>query len=257
ERDAAQAQPRADGAHLRAGARPARVRADGHGECRPLARTRHLALVDRADHAAGRDDAARLHARHLHRRHARAAGVPGAHAREPRADAGAGVFAAGAAGADRGRALAAGRLRDRAAARDAGVEAADAVPRAAGVGRRGDIAAVACAARCALRLRRLHEARRRQLPPPRAAVSALPPNAMRPPADLRGRHDLGEIVGYAWRIYLRNFGTLFALALLTVPVQMLAGAIQAQVDSGDRMNVTYALLLPNALVSLIAGAAVV
>jgi len=80
---------------------------------------------------------------------------------------------------------------------------------------------------------------------------------MRPPADLRGRHDLGEIVGYAWRIYLRNFGTLFALALLTVPVQMLAGAIQAQVDSGDRMNVTYALLLPNALVSLIAGAAVV
>jgi hypothetical protein len=88
-------------------------------------------------------------------------------------------------------------------------------------------------------------------------VSALPPNAARPPADLRGRHDLGEIVGYGWRIYLRNFSPLFALALLTVPVQMLVGAIQARVDAADRMNVTYALLLPNALVSLIAGAAVV
>ena len=62
ERDAAQAQPDHHRADLRPRARAARLRADGAGERRALARARHLALGRRAGRPAGRDDPARLHA---------------------------------------------------------------------------------------------------------------------------------------------------------------------------------------------------
>ena len=87
-------------------------------------------------------------------------------------------------------------------------------------------------------------------PPPQ------PPPAPRPTVALRGRHDLSEIVGYAYRIYARNFAALFALALLTVPLRLLQGVIEDRVD-GDAQSFTGLLQLPEALVGLIASGAIV
>ena len=156
QRDAAQAQPGAVRARLRPRARDARLRADVVRERRALARARHLALVDRAHHAAGLVRPARLHARHLHRRRARPQRLPGAHAPEPRADAGPRVLAARDARADRHGPLAAGRVRHRAAQRDARVEGAHALPRPARSGRRRIVAPRRGEARRDLRLQRLH-----------------------------------------------------------------------------------------------------
>ncbi|MEK7692964.1 MAG: hypothetical protein AAB349_02110 [Chloroflexota bacterium] len=76
-------------------------------------------------------------------------------------------------------------------------------------------------------------------------------------ADLRGRHDLGEIVGYAYRLYARNFTPLFLIAAVTIPLQLLIGVIQ-QGSSGDEAQVAASLLnIPAAIVGLIASAALI
>jgi hypothetical protein len=76
-------------------------------------------------------------------------------------------------------------------------------------------------------------------------------------ADLRGRHDLGAIVGYGYRIYLRNFTPLFLIAAITIPLQLLIGVIQ-QGSSGDGAQVGASLLnIPAAFVGLITTAALI
>ena len=87
-------------------------------------------------------------------------------------------------------------------------------------------------------------------PPPQ------PPPAPRPTVALRGRHDLSEIVGYAYRIYARNFAALFALALLTVPLRLLQGVIEDRVPN-DLKGISGLLALPEALVGVIASGAIV
>lgn len=73
---------------------------------------------------------------------------------------------------------------------------------------------------------------------------------------LRGRHDLGEIVGFSYRLYVRNFAPLFLVAAITIPLQLLIGVIQ-QSSSGDGAQVASSLLnIPAAIVGLIASAAI-
>jgi hypothetical protein len=77
-------------------------------------------------------------------------------------------------------------------------------------------------------------------------------------ANLQGPHDLGEIAGYAWQLYLRNFVTMFPLALIPVPVQMLIAAIQDRVASEETQATILALFfLPSILVSLVSSSALV
>jgi hypothetical protein len=75
--------------------------------------------------------------------------------------------------------------------------------------------------------------------------------------NLRGRHDLGEIVGYAYRLYGRNFTPFFLIAAITLPMQLLIGVIQ-QGSSSDGVRAAASLLnIPAAIVGLIASAALV
>ncbi len=79
-----------------------------------------------------------------------------------------------------------------------------------------------------------------------------------PPArPLRGRHDLGEIVGYGYRLYFQNFAPLFALALLTAPLQLLSGVISQGSDSEAVSTATSFLQFPQILVSLVVTASLV
>lgn len=72
---------------------------------------------------------------------------------------------------------------------------------------------------------------------------------------LRGTHDLGEIVGYSYRLYAANFLPLFALALLTVPLQLLSGVVAQGSDSDGTQALVNLLQIPNIFVSLIVAAA--
>ena len=74
---------------------------------------------------------------------------------------------------------------------------------------------------------------------------------------LRGRHDLGEIVGYAYRVYARNAPVLFALALLTVPMRLLQGVAVDRVSSQDARDTVGLLQIPATFIVLIASAAIV
>jgi hypothetical protein len=76
--------------------------------------------------------------------------------------------------------------------------------------------------------------------------------------DLRGKHDLGEIIGLAWRVYARNFGPMFLIALTTVPLQVLAAVLQDRIDSRDAAALATApLQLAGALVTVIATGALI
>jgi hypothetical protein len=68
---------------------------------------------------------------------------------------------------------------------------------------------------------------------------------------LRGTHDLGEIVGYSYRLYFRDFLPLFGLALLTAPIEMLSGVIAQSSDSDGVAALVQLLQLPQILVTLI------
>ncbi|MDE3094547.1 MAG: hypothetical protein KGK07_00920 [Chloroflexota bacterium] len=77
-------------------------------------------------------------------------------------------------------------------------------------------------------------------------------------ADLRGQHDLGDIVGLAYRAYGRNFATLLGIALTTVPLQMLIAVVQRRVGSqAAQQNIVSLLIIPAVLVSLLASAALI
>ncbi len=77
-------------------------------------------------------------------------------------------------------------------------------------------------------------------------------------AELRGRHHLGEIVGYAYRIYARNFGPLFLLALMTVPLQMLGAVVQDRAsDAQTGQLLALPFQLAGAVVTLIATGAII
>jgi hypothetical protein len=80
----------------------------------------------------------------------------------------------------------------------------------------------------------------------------------RPGAQLRARHDLGEIIGCAWQIYARHFGTLFAVALVAAPMAMLATIIVRRVDDPSTAQlVAVYLQIPAAIIELVAVAAIV
>jgi hypothetical protein len=81
---------------------------------------------------------------------------------------------------------------------------------------------------------------------------------VRPTADLRAPHDLGEIIGYAWKIYLSNFTALFAIALVTVPLRMLDAATLRRIDSETGRDAASLLFLfPELLIALVAAGALI
>lgn len=75
---------------------------------------------------------------------------------------------------------------------------------------------------------------------------------------LRGRHDLGEVVGYAYRLYAANFSPLFLIALITAPAQMLIAVANRQIEDDTVASTVSSLLqIPAALIALVAAAAIV
>lgn len=74
--------------------------------------------------------------------------------------------------------------------------------------------------------------------------------------DLRGQHDLGQIVGFAYRLYLRFFATLFGVALIVVPLELLTAVLQRRA-SADMQSAVSLLVIPSAVVTLVAVAALV
>jgi|CXWL01.1.fsa_nt_gi hypothetical protein len=83
------------------------------------------------------------------------------------------------------------------------------------------------------------------------------PGSEPPTKPIIGIHDLGEIVGFAYRVYLSNFVVLFGLALFTVPLQLLAGAIEREVNGDAVTNVRQAFQFPIAAVVAIITSAIV
>ncbi len=76
--------------------------------------------------------------------------------------------------------------------------------------------------------------------------------------DLRGRHDLGEIIGLSWRVYLGNFGAMFAIALTTVPLQMLAAVVPAIAGSmAAQAALQAAFVVASILVGAVANGALI
>jgi hypothetical protein len=75
--------------------------------------------------------------------------------------------------------------------------------------------------------------------------------------DLRGQHQLGGIVGYAYRIYGRNFVAFFALALLILPVEMLGGVLLGPPKGYDASAPTTLFQLAVATVAVIALSGIV
>lgn len=76
--------------------------------------------------------------------------------------------------------------------------------------------------------------------------------------DLRSEHDLGQIVGYGYRIYGAHFRALFLIALVTAPPQMLAVVLQRQIaDDMTAQAVGGLIQVAGALVGIIATGAVI
>ena len=76
--------------------------------------------------------------------------------------------------------------------------------------------------------------------------------------DLRGQHDLGEIIGLAWRLYARNFGPMFLIALTTAPLQMLAAVLQDRIaNEGAATAAGAAVQIAGTLVTIIAAGALI
>lgn len=75
-------------------------------------------------------------------------------------------------------------------------------------------------------------------------------------ADLRAQHDLGEIIGYAYRIYAANFSAMFLIALLAAPPEMLAVIARRRIESeAAESSVSLILqLLLLVVIAVVAGA---
>lgn len=77
-------------------------------------------------------------------------------------------------------------------------------------------------------------------------------------ANLRSTHDLGAIIGYAYRVYIAHFRVLFLIALVTAPLAMLSAVVQRQIDSDEAaMWAGLAFQAPEALVGMIASGALI
>lgn len=77
-------------------------------------------------------------------------------------------------------------------------------------------------------------------------------------AALRGRHGLGEIIGYAYRVYGSNFAALLLIALVTAPVQMLQIVVSRRTSSDDvEASVATLLLVPSLIATVVAAGALV
>jgi hypothetical protein len=77
-------------------------------------------------------------------------------------------------------------------------------------------------------------------------------------ANLKGRHDLAEIIGYAWRIYMAHFRTLFLIALAIAPVVMLLTITVRRIEDPAMAQVVGGWLqVPLALVALVVTAGIV
>ena len=75
--------------------------------------------------------------------------------------------------------------------------------------------------------------------------------------NLRARHDMGEVVGYAYRLYGLHFATFLLIAAITIPFQLLIGVIQQSNDSDAAATAASLLNVPAALVTLLASAAII
>lgn len=80
-----------------------------------------------------------------------------------------------------------------------------------------------------------------------------------PPApQYRSVQELGDIIRNTWTLYTSNFRTLFLIALITAPLQMLGAIVARQVSDDDAAATLSALIqIPVALVGLIAIASIV
>ena len=77
-------------------------------------------------------------------------------------------------------------------------------------------------------------------------------------SSLRAPHDLGEIVGYAYRVYAGDFVPLFLIAVTTMPLAMLQVIVQRQFDDpATGQAVASVFTIPAALVTLAATAALI
>jgi len=66
--------------------------------------------------------------------------------------------------------------------------------------------------------------------------------------DLRGRKDLGQIIGFAYRVYAANLRGLLLIALLTIPLPMLGAVLSDRVEDQDTETL---LLLPVQLAEVV------
>ena len=74
---------------------------------------------------------------------------------------------------------------------------------------------------------------------------------------LRGVYELDEIIGYSYKVYLRDFAAFFSLALLTAPLQVLMGVLAQTFESDGAASAISLLQFPQLFVSLVVAAGLV
>lgn len=75
--------------------------------------------------------------------------------------------------------------------------------------------------------------------------------------NLRAPHEASEIIGYAYRLYVRHFRAMFLIALTTVPLQMLGAVVQDRVGGDNGSLASFPIELAGALVTVIASGALI
>lgn len=80
---------------------------------------------------------------------------------------------------------------------------------------------------------------------------------LRPQRRVPGTHDLGSIIREGFAAYRSGFVPMFAIALLTVPLQLLTAVISGSTDSEGAEVAAQMLQLPAIFVSLVVSAALV
>lgn len=71
-------------------------------------------------------------------------------------------------------------------------------------------------------------------------------------ADLRAPRDARQIIRTAFALYMRNFGPLLSIALIVAPLELLIGVLQARFTSEDAQSLTTLLVVPGAIVTILA-----
>jgi hypothetical protein len=75
--------------------------------------------------------------------------------------------------------------------------------------------------------------------------------------NLRAPHEASEIIGYAYRLYVRHFRAMFLIGLTTVPLSMLGAVVQDRVGSEYGSLAALPIELGGALVTVIATGALI